>query len=432
MLELDLTFHRDTVPAHSEVSQRLFLLVRLRTSASDSLPPPVNPVLLAVAVDTSGSMYTRLPSGTSKIERAIEAIVSIGTLQGTIQDTQLALIHFDHRAGVLLPLGPLGEEGPQRLASQAARLRNFGGGTNLAKALEVIGEEMTRDQDAGVKKAVVLTDGETTDAPECLEIASRLADQGISLICIGLGLEYNEDLLAELADRTNGFLYHLSDSDISLALLRQALADVILKSRREIVTDLSLLLHLVPQVSLVSINRVYPMVQALPLQTGIPWRLGNVELGSELDLVLEIDLPRLPVGLFSIGDLSASFFLPAQSGSRDQISRPIAVEVSQDPDRSERLNQEVIFFVRQARVSTLANQAVDQARNGRIEEARHSIQLMQRLTHQVGNEAIAQVARAAQLELARNATLGSQTIKAMKVGAKTKTLCAPPTKPGAV
>ena len=60
------------------------------------------------------------------------------------------------------------------------------------------------------KRVLLLTDGQTFDEAECRPLATRLAESNTPLIAIGVGVEYNEELLRDLAELSQGRPYHLA------------------------------------------------------------------------------------------------------------------------------------------------------------------------------------------------------------------------------
>jgi Ca-activated chloride channel family protein len=429
VLDLHCQPHRRAVLADAGQDQKLFVHLQLRARPDPTVPGTkrAGTVAWIVAVDTSGSMFAKLPGGTSKIERAIEAISSFGDLSPDGTQSQLAIVQFDTEATILLPLATLGTGSARsRIAVEAGRLRNFGGGTMLSRALE---ETFDTVPDHVVRKAVILTDGETHDEPDCRRLVKRLAERDIGVIGVGLGTDYNEDFLAELVDATNGFLYHLSEAESSLARLRNTLREELRRSQRELITGLRLALHTAPGIQLAGMTRVVPMVQILAQQRDGTYHIGNVDVDGEVDLIAELDLPDREPGPIIVGEVAVSYDVPAAQLTAQSVAQRLDITYTTDRRLAGELDQQVVFFVRQARVSQLADQVVSQARSGDIAEARKSVQLMHHITQQIGNPAVLRAAELAVSELSLGDTLQPDTAKSIKVGAKTLTISAPPTKP---
>ena len=104
------------------------------------------------------------------------------------------------------------------------------------------------------KRVLLLTDGQTFDEAECRPLAGRFAESNTPLIAIGVGVEYNEDLLRDLAEVSQGRPYHLAQ----MGQLGDILNDEIGSSVREVVTDLQATVSTVKGVKLSAVTRVYP------------------------------------------------------------------------------------------------------------------------------------------------------------------------------
>ncbi len=59
----------------------------------------------------------------------------------------------------------------------------------------------------------MLTDGHTLKVNECYEWAERARQAGVKLTTLGIGSEFNEDLLIPLADATGGSAYYIETPD---------------------------------------------------------------------------------------------------------------------------------------------------------------------------------------------------------------------------
>ncbi|MEB2835766.1 MAG: VWA domain-containing protein [Desulfurococcales archaeon] len=164
---------------------------------------------LAVAIDVSPSMDG---------ERIFFAKYALINLLDKLEpgDT-IAVIAFCRRATVVY--GPKTiESGDDIMEAKrvVARLK-LCPGTNIADALEksvAVAKEMV--QKGGVARVIFLTDGQPTvgeKKPEKIieRLYRALGEEEIPIVAIGIGREYNEALLLEIAESTNGSLEHISD-----------------------------------------------------------------------------------------------------------------------------------------------------------------------------------------------------------------------------
>ena len=153
---------------------------------------------IALVLDRSGSMAGE------KLEKAKEAAhFAVSMLKP--RDI-ISLIIFDEEVQVLV--------GATRV-SDATRIDRAidsieeGGSTALFAGVSKGAVEVRRYLDRNhVNRVILLSDGQANvgpDSPEALgELGASLAKEGISVSTLGLGTDYNEDLMARLAATSDG------------------------------------------------------------------------------------------------------------------------------------------------------------------------------------------------------------------------------------
>lgn len=164
------------------------------------------PVDLALVMDVSGSML-----GAGKLDQAKRAALAlVDTLH---DDDRLALVTFDGDAHTLVGLSRV-DTGRLRPLLQGL---STGSGTNLgAGMLAGLSEVAGSDR---VRKVLLLTDGQANEGvTDPAELAGMAHADGVTLSTVGLGLDYNEGLLAQLADAGGGN-YEFVDASTDLARL---------------------------------------------------------------------------------------------------------------------------------------------------------------------------------------------------------------------
>jgi Ca-activated chloride channel family protein len=178
-------------------TERLFIKVGLKSThiVETKARAPIN---VALVIDRSGSM-----SG-DKIDNAREAAInSLDYLNST--DT-VALVIYDDEVEVPFPAAPLKDKGAVR---QVIRNIETRGSTALFAGVEKAAEEIkkfaTREK---INRIVLISDGQANVGPstpeELAELGRTLGGQRISVSTIGLGLDYNEDLMFRLAGASDG------------------------------------------------------------------------------------------------------------------------------------------------------------------------------------------------------------------------------------
>lgn len=191
--------------------------------------PPVN---LTLVLDRSGSM-----SG-AKIEHAKAA--AIEAVRRLAVDDVFSLVIFDHEVETLVPATRVGDcrAIEARIRSIVARGNTaiYGGVTQGAAELRKHLEDCRYTH-----RLVLLSDGLANNGPSTPDDFARLGvslgRERISVSTIGVGLDYNEDLMTRLARRSDGNTYFVSSSRDLPAIFTAELGDVLnVVARRVVVT----------------------------------------------------------------------------------------------------------------------------------------------------------------------------------------------------
>ena len=148
---------------------------------------------LLLIMDMSASMLEQMPEG---ITRAKAAMATFSDLLEKLPDgTQLGVRVFGHRGGpncaseLILPVQPLDRE-KARAAINSVRVSSLGN-TSIAEALDRVPEDLKAF--SGVRRVVVLTDGEETCRGDPAASIANLAVAGIDTRVSIVGFEIKED-----------------------------------------------------------------------------------------------------------------------------------------------------------------------------------------------------------------------------------------------
>jgi len=290
-----------------------FLVIEVAAEAIEGVAR--RPVHLSVVMDTSGSM-----AGQGKMTHARAAAQELVGLLGP-EDT-FSLVTFDDQAAVRLPARPV-----TNIPTLQRRIQGIqtGGGTNLYDGVASgLGEVLT-DPREGVRRVVVLSDGKAnigvTDASSLRRQAGSMVAEGVTISAIGLGVDYNEDLLAAMADAGGG-AYRFVDRPGTLAAMfteeLQQLSSVVARQ-----TDLQLdladgvVLH---EIYGYDINRS---------KDGYSVLLGDLYSGETKKLVARVSVPDRVLGAVAVADVEVSH-VDADSGSVHEAVFGVAATVTPD------------------------------------------------------------------------------------------------------
>ena len=167
-----------------------------------------SPLNIAVVIDHSGSMAG------AKIEKTKQAAMQLID-QLTPQDT-LALIEFDDRVTVLFPSQQVVDR--QALKAQVQRIEP-GGSTALYAGVEAGGKQLLEieSRTERINRVILLSDGLANVGPsstsDLKSLGRSLSRQGVSVSTIGVGDDYNEDLMAGLAEASDANYYYVQDAE---------------------------------------------------------------------------------------------------------------------------------------------------------------------------------------------------------------------------
>lgn len=178
------------------------------------------PTALTLAIDTSGSMRGE------NIVHAREAALRL--LDELEPGDIVSLVTFSDRARVRVPPTTLDESRRRSLRTVVEEL-SAEGGTAMGDGLRLASAQLWNVPSSHlVRRVVVISDGKATvgiQSPSQLgQIAERGLQQGVQVTALGVGLDYDERTLNELALRSSGRLYHVEQSHQLPGIIEQEMA----------------------------------------------------------------------------------------------------------------------------------------------------------------------------------------------------------------
>ncbi|AXH00345.1 VWA domain-containing protein (plasmid) [Deinococcus wulumuqiensis] len=442
MLEAKLKPHRDYLLAQS-AGQKLFLTLTVKPTAEARQARPDLSVVFVV--DTSGSMrevvteptertgrttqvdgqmYEVVRGGKNKMQIVIEALRGIVTSNLVRPGDRLALVKFDDTAEVLVPF--IAASNQAQLAAAVEKLDWYSGGTHMGAGMRAGASLLTSE--SGSRRMVLLSDGQTFDAPLVEEQVGALAGMQVPVTVVGVGDEVNADLLTAIADRTQGQpLDIVPDTQnpqppaIRASELPAALLGDLQKAAAEVVTGVSLSVRTVKDVVLERVTRVQPTQTEVALRTDGPLPLGNVDASSGATFVLEFTLPGRPATKMRLAQLGLTYEVPGANYRGEIPPLDVVVEFTGEEALAARIDPEVMGWVQQRNIEGLVAQATREAGQN-PEQAAKTLEQARAMTQRLGNGAMTQALDRAIGELGSSKTISLGTAKTLKIGAKTQTL----------
>jgi Ca-activated chloride channel family protein len=216
LLELRVTPERDQV-LKSDNAEVIFD-VNLR--GRDSTSARHTPINLALVLDHSGSMEG------AKIEKAREAAcIAIDQLEPS---DIFSLVQFDDQVDVLIPAQPV--EDKERLKEVVNRIVP-GGSTALYAGVQEGAHQLRKYFDEkNVNRVILVSDGIANVGPsspsELAELGRELREKDSSVTTVGLGDDYNEDVMASIAEASGANYYYVKDAEKLPGIFEKELGEV--------------------------------------------------------------------------------------------------------------------------------------------------------------------------------------------------------------
>ena len=138
-----------------------------------------------------------------------------------------SLVAFAGWAQCLIPSVSGAERPRLRLAARELEQTRLGDETQMAEGMAMgLAEIERRGSRSHAARMILLTDGHTLKVNECYQWADRARQAGVKLTTMGIGAEFNEDLLIPLADSTGGSAYYIETPDQIPDAFRKELGSV--------------------------------------------------------------------------------------------------------------------------------------------------------------------------------------------------------------
>ncbi|MEI6231424.1 MAG: VWA domain-containing protein [Planctomycetota bacterium] len=189
-------------------------------------------VNISLVIDRSGSMQGE------KMERAKES--AMAALDRLNSDDIVSVVVFDHTVEVLVPSTKLTDKEAVRNAIRSVTSR---GSTALFAGVSKGAEEVRKFKaKERVNRVILLTDGQANIGPSSPSDLGSLGDSlrkdGISVTTLGLGSDYNEDLLSTLAKKSEGNHGYIANASDLARIFRVEFDDVLSVCAQEVLVKI--------------------------------------------------------------------------------------------------------------------------------------------------------------------------------------------------
>jgi Ca-activated chloride channel family protein len=331
-------------------SQVAYVLVEARpTEMMAQVRMPLN---FALVLDHSGSMKG------AKLKNVKEAVkMVIDRLEPT---DYVSVVIFDDTSQVIIPSMPANDKPGMKAAID--QIRDAGGTTMSLGMIQGLNELRRWHIPNAVNRMILLTDGVTYgDSDRCRQLARDAAAAGISIYPLGIGADWDEDLLDTVGQLSGGmpaeFIRNATDALTIFEQQLQSAVDVAIRNA-------TLILRLPVGVSAKKAVKVLPIISDLgqsvlsDRQVVIP--LGDLEKDKPQSVLVELMIDPRPAGLFRIAQAELSYDVPIANLESEKIRDDIKVTFTTDVNQSAPVNAYVMNFAEKANAHRLVTRVLEE------------------------------------------------------------------------
>ena len=327
------------------------LIARIRVGTLPLETDARRPIHLALVIDTSGSM-----EGEAIANARAAAIELVDALS---DGDRISVIAFHSTTDLVAPSTEIDAATKLLLKRKLERLEAKGT-TDLAGGLRAAIEQLSIYQADEIRRVVLLSDGMPNDASPILSYADQLNAQAAPITALGLGLEFDETLLASIAQRSGGKFHFVEDSKLMASVFREE----VLRLDRAVGKNAILSLMPGPGVTIAGVIGRAPVAVGRGLE--IP--LGDLGEDENRDVLVRLSLaPRADTAAVELMDAVLAFDDATSRAGRLERRIYLSAKSTTDAKKvSESEDPEVARAYAKQEAAALTMEAINEARLGNV------------------------------------------------------------------
>jgi Ca-activated chloride channel family protein len=398
------TMHKDNLPVLN-TPQVAYLLVQAQpTGVVDNIRMPLN---LTLVLDRSGSMGEGHPRKIDVLKDAVKLVLD--QLQ---PEDVVSVVIFDDKVDVLVPAQPA--TNPAAIKHQVDRISDRGGTTMSLGMSQGLEQARQNAVPGRVTRMLLLTDGQTYgDEETCEQLAAECLQAGVKIMARGLGDEWNDKLIINIATNSGGDWDHIEQPQAILNKFQEAYQEM----ASTVVQNAYLTLRLVTGVTPRAAWQLIPIkplgVRALS-DRDVQVSLGELQRDGQGVLVELMMAPR-QVGRYRIAQAELAYDISVAGIMGEKARQDVVVGFTADPVQAQAINPTVMNLVEKVNAFKNVTRALDEAA---VDPARATQRLRQSATVllNLGEADLAQQAQQAADQLAQTGQASASVTKKLQAG----------------
>lgn len=396
------TLNKVSFPVAS-TPQLAYALVEVKpTAAVASVRMPLN---FGFVLDHSGSMRGE------KVEQLREA-VKLAIDQMADEDL-VSLVVFNDSADLIAASMPAADR--ETLKQKIDRIR-AGGGTTMSRGMREgvhqISQGVSSDR---INRMLLLTDGQTFgDERDCVRLAGDAQAKGIAISALGLGDDWNEDLLDDIAAAGGGESDFIDTPDKIVPLFSQTVQ----RTQSLVIHNAEMILRLVSGVVPRQVWQVTPVIANLGYQPlserDVQVSLGEIEARDGKSVLVELMVPPRPAGRYRIAQAEVTYDVPAQAVVEEKVRSDILVSFTHDPAQARQYDPRIMNVAEKVTAFKLQTRALEEARSGNVAGATQKLRAAATRLLDLGEQELAEAALQEADNLEREGAMSSAGTKKLR------------------
>jgi len=297
------------------------LLLNIRIKGKEATITERAPVNLVLVMDRSGSMGDR-----GKIEYAREAAKQM--IGGLSSEDRLAVVAYSTDVDVMYPIQKLRDK--ETVSTVVNRIYPTNS-TNLSGGLvEGIAQLQSVNREGYVNRVILLSDGLAnegiTSVSELSKIASSAAAKGIYVTAMGLGADYDENLMTNLAEYGAGNYYFIESPGQLAEIFEREFGRIAATVAKNPVIRLALS-------DGVTVKEVYGYTYTTGRDGSVEIRPGDFFGGQERDILVRLNVPAGAEGKSTLVSVNFDYQDLLNNGTDVNLSEALSYDVTADRDK---------------------------------------------------------------------------------------------------
>ncbi|CAN5230374.1 hypothetical protein BH09MYX1_BH09MYX1_12240 [soil metagenome] len=339
-----------------------YLMATLTAGDAKNVAPPLN---LALVIDKSGSMKG------DRIARAIEG--AAGIVDRLREGDTVTVVAFDTKADVVV--APTEIKASNRAAvTSKIRAIALGGDTCVSCGLETAMDALQAASVSGphTSRMILLSDGVTNngikDIPGLRAMAGKMRDNGFTISTIGVDVDFDEKVMAAIANEANGKHYFVSD----VASLPNVFAQELDSLLATVANDVEVELDLAPGVVVDQVfDRTFRReVDGSGVKIFVP--MGTFAGKQEKTLLLKLRVPADALGDVKVADMHV-VYKDKEAGIDGNVAGVLSVSVVAPELAQKDMDPFVATRVDKSLTASTLTEANALFEQGRVDEAREKL-----------------------------------------------------------